>query len=196
MEWLISNWEIVAAALGTLFYFGEKIVKESKKTEWQDILFDGIKWLAGKKPTPKGPMMLLLVLPFLASCAMLQPATIPEECAGAFLMEHREYYKLGSLVIKMGNSQALAENVYTKQEALDVLNDIEGMLHSKYTTYKDFAAYVLLKIRAVNDKAKAQLFIMSDFLIDMRGKIEPIHPCDAELMLKDIQKFKMYTKMS
>ena len=191
MEWLTANWQMVLAGAGGLFYIAEKIIKEYKGTAWNDILVDGLKFLAGKGP--KKLAMIFVILPFLAACASTPPAM--EGCEDAFLIKNYDYYKTGSLVIKVGNIQAIKKDVYTKEQAMEVFNEVEIMLKDPNTTYVAFSLYVTNKIKWVNEHAGVEVFILADFLIDMESNTGKINPCDAEIMLKDVSKLKLYTGM-
>lgn len=145
-----------------------------------------------------GVVVLWVVVPmvcFFGACAMLQGPTVPEECQDSFLRTKYEYYKMGALVISLGNAQALKDNVYTKEQALKALSDVEAMLKNTETTYVELATYVLGKIKWVNEHAGIEVFILADFLVDMQANTAVIHPCDSELMLQDVGKLKLYTTM-
>lgn len=192
MEWILANWELVLAAVGGLFYVAEKIVKENKNTAWNDILVDGIKWLA--KRGPKKQLMVLLALP-LFSCTATAPPHLQEECADSYLVQNYDYYQSGSLVIQLSNISAIRNNVYTKEQAMAVFEEIEALLKTEGVSYARLAMFVLAKIDWVHEHAGVELFILADFLVDMKANTAVIHPCDAEIMLKDVAKLKLYTGM-
>lgn len=192
MEWLMANWQTALSVIAGLFYVAEKIVKENKNTSWNDILVDGVKWLAGRGP--RKLIAVLVLLPFLGACGTV-PVHLQQECADAYLVKNYEYYQTGALVVKIGNISALRNKIYTKEQALEAFDEIEEMLKTRTVTYSQLAAFALSKIRWVNDHAGIEIFILADFLVDMEANVEVIGWCDAEILLKDIAKLKLYTGM-
>lgn len=192
MEWVLGNWDVLLGAAGVLFYVAEKIVKENKRTGWNDILVDGLKWLAGRGP--KKLIVVFLLLPFIGACTSA-PVHLKQECADSYLVKNYEYYQTGALVVKIGNITALRNQIYTKEQAMAVFDEIEEMLKTRTVTYAQLAAFALVKVKWVNEHAGVEIFILADFLLAMEANVEVIGWCDAEILLKDIAKLKLYTGM-
>lgn len=130
----------------------------------------------------------------LIGCGLLQEVPVEERCKDAFLAKQKQHYKVGALVITIANARAIEDDYYTKEQALEALEQMKAMLQGEIT-YARFATYVISKIEWVNEHAGTEVMILADFIADMQSKQLAIHPCDAELMLKDVESMIFYTKM-
>jgi hypothetical protein len=190
MEWVIANWQYCLLVL----YVVEKIVKITP-VKWDDLLIDGIKEAFGMWKKGSGRLKTILVpllcLPIL-SCAT-GPQEIPVGCENSVIVNQIPNYKEVDFVLKLANVQAIKGDLYTKSQALEVLDEFEAMLNSG-VTYANFASLVMQRIGWVNESAGVEIFMLSEY-VGLFAKPFEIDPCDRDLLLKHIAKQKMYINM-
>lgn len=134
-------------------------------------------------------LLVGLFVLFMFGCAAHQVA-IPEGCGNSIL-----YTKFGSelkmidSVLKISNLSALREDVYTRNEAVAVINDLLSVIEAE-PTYFDFAMIVWRVVTDINEKHDTELLLISEIIFESFNLPIPIDPCDKELIIEHLNKQK------
>ena len=133
-------------------------------------------------------VVFCLVIP-LFGCLESQPQVIPPGCEHSLIMRKIPDYRHVDILLQLANLEALKRHVYTKEQALDALKDIEAVLKDQSSTYAQLLSVVISKIRWVNEHAGSEIFILTQYF-QVFNSDRVIDPCDRDLLLKHLSKQK------
>jgi len=191
LSWIVENWVPLGLAA---FIFLEKIVKLSP-TKWDDLLIDGLRAIFRK-----GGAKTVLVVPVLGLLMLSACATVdyvpPEACNCTGNLEECDSRILGvvpdangaDLVLQLANLSALEAGAYTKEDALEVISEIEAFLAAS-ETWATLVSYVAAKLSYANAAAGMIIFAQSGYLQALNVQ-EVISPCDIAILNRHLGKQK------
>jgi len=130
---------------------------------------------------------LIGLIMFIPACVTTTPPPVPDNCQNSIIMNKIPEWKEVDILLQLGNLEALKNDVYTKQQALDAITDLENILKDPNATYADFLVLAINKIRWVNEHAGAEVFIVSQYFNDFNKNIV-IDPCDRDILMKHLMK--------
>jgi len=139
------------------------------------------------KKSVKLLVVFLFGLLFLTGCFNAQPQVPPPGCEHSLIVQKIPNYRNVDILLQIANLEALKQRVYTKEQALDALDDIEKVLKDENATYSQLLSVVVSKVNWVNEHAGAELFILSQYFEIFKSN-QKIDPCDRDLLLAHLAK--------
>ena len=109
----------------------------------------------------------------------------PEGCENSLIYKYVPKPKIVGGVIRLGNMAAMRESLYTKEQALNSIYMIKGLLDQPNLTYFYLMDAVNPLIKKVN--YGTEVMMVSTAFMDIDKEV-PLDPCDRELLLRLTEK--------
>lgn len=134
-------------------------------------------------------ILVVLCALFMCSCASRQIVP-PAGCENSIL-----YSQLGNqllevdAILKVANVVAIKEDVYTRAQALNAIDNLILVLNSN-PSYLDFGMMVWEMVEDVNQTTRIEVLLVSEYLLESFNSPIPIDPCDKDLIVLHLEKQK------
>jgi hypothetical protein len=128
----------------------------------------------------------VVLVAFFLSCAAT--TNVPEGCENSVIYRLVPDPNQAGLLLKLGNLAAIDANIYTPQQALDVISEVRLVLNSYDTTYSILAMFV-------SDKVGPYIMILGDLVPQFKLYDIPINECDLKILNKHLDEQEAICRM-
>jgi hypothetical protein len=133
-----------------------------------------------------GLFAAVFVAAFFFSCASTTQA--PSGCENSVVYRLVPDPNQAGLLLKLGNLAAIDAEVYTPQQAFDVIKETRLVLNSYDTTYSILAMFV-------SDRIGPYIVILGDLVPQFKLYDIPINDCDIKILNKHLDEQEMIVRM-
>ena len=123
---------------------------------------------------------------FFLSC--VTTTVVPEGCENSVIYRLLPNPSQTGILLKLGNLAAIDADIYTPQQAIDVINETRLVLNSYDTTYAILAMFV-------SDRVGPYIMILGDLVPDFKLYDIPINQCDLDILNKHLDEQEMICRM-
>lgn len=115
---------------------------------------------------------------------------IPEGCENSLIYQKIDHPTMVKASLFLANAAALKKGLYSTDQVLSVLNELEGLLTPESLTYQVLVTAMIPIINKLNENAGFIVLGLSPGITQLQEDI-PIDDCDREIILGLIQEIKI-----